>query len=254
MWLWDVLTIAVGIIILERYAHYRLFKPHKLQGQLKRPFVTILGKQGLIYADYLKHTTDSKGLILCSHGNQSDIARCQPWSEQLYNLGYDILLYDYPGYGLSEGAPTEQNLFDCILTVYDYAHKKLGYSPQDIIAMGRSLGGGPSSYLATQRTLKALILDSTFISAYRVSLPFSLPGDKFKNKKLLSQVKALPILILHGKADQLIHYHHAEILYRVTRRHNHTKLVFIPGADHQNTFYFPEYWEAMASFLNQLNP
>jgi len=151
--------------------------------------------------------------LLYSHGNAEDLGVIQPLLSQYRDWGFAVLAYDYRGYGLSTGTPNEANAYEDARAAYEYLTQTLQVPPAQIILYGRSLGGGVATELATQVPVAGLILESTFTSAFRVVVPFPLfPFDKFTNQAKLSQV-AVPVLILHGKADDVVPFHHGQALF-----------------------------------------
>ena len=66
-----------------------------------------------------------------------------------------MIAYDYPGYGLSEGKPSEEGCYDAVEAVYDYVVNQLGRNPVEVIMWGRSLGTGPSLFLASRKVWAA---------------------------------------------------------------------------------------------------
>jgi abhydrolase domain-containing protein 17 len=121
-----------------------------------------------------------------------------------------------------------------------------------IILLGRSVGSGPSVYLATQKPIAGLIIESGFVSAFRVAVPFPLlPFDKFPNRDRLSQVRS-PVLIAHGTQDRLIPFWHAQELYRAANQPK--TLVPIQGAGHNDVFEIGDrqYLQAIQTFGRSL--
>jgi fermentation-respiration switch protein FrsA (DUF1100 family) len=174
----------------------------------------------------------AKYTIIYAHGNAEDIGDIRFILEDLRDLGFSVFAYDYRGYGTSEGTPTEQNAYQDIDTAYNYVTQELKIPPQQIIVFGRSVGGGSALYLAARQPVGGLILESTFISAFRVVVPFPiLPFDKFPNLEKIKRVRC-PVLVMHGKADEVIPFWHGEKLYAAVRA---PKLsLWIEGANHND--------------------
>ncbi|MBD2362636.1 alpha/beta hydrolase [Anabaena minutissima FACHB-250] len=170
------------------------------------------GGQTKISAVHLLNPT-AKYTILYAHGNAEDLGDIQQVLEKLRNLGFNVLAYDYRGYGTSSGTSTENHAYQDIDTAYNYLTQDLKILPQHIIVFGRSVGGGSAVDLAVRKPVAGLIIESSFISAFRVIVPFQiLPFDKFTNLQKIKNVKC-PVLIMHGKADEIIPFTHAENLY-----------------------------------------
>lgn len=192
-------------------------------------------------------------VILYSHGNYETLQEVRQRCHEFRLRGYGVLAYDYAGYGASTGKPSEKQSYRDIEAAYDYLLREQGVSPENIIAVGYSVGGGPSCHLAAKYDIKALVLCATFASAIRVALPFSLPGDKFKNSDKLSG-KKIPVLIFHGKKDDIIPYRNARLLYN--KALGPKRLVTVADAGHNDLFNClgDDFWSEMAKFLDEIAP
>lgn len=155
--------------------------------------------------------------ILYTHGNAEDLGDIQPVLQQLRNTGFSVFAYDYRGYGTSQGTPSERNAYRDIDTAYNYLIQQLGVSPQRIIAYGRSVGAGSAVDLASRKPLAGLIMESAFTTAFRVIVPFPiLPFEKFRNLDKIKKVNC-PVLVMHGKADEVIPFSHGQKLFAAAR-------------------------------------
>jgi abhydrolase domain-containing protein 17 len=155
----------------------------------------------------------SKYTIMYVHGNAEDLGDIQPILQRLQDIGFSVFAYDYRGYGTSQGKPSERTAYRDIETAYNYLIQQLTVPAQRIIAFGRSVGGGSAVDLAARKPLAGLIMESSFTSAFRVVLPFSiLPFDKFRNIDKLKKVTC-PVLVMHGKADDIIPFQHGQKLF-----------------------------------------
>jgi len=160
-----------------------------------------------------KFNPDATYTLLYAHGNAEDLGDIEPVLNLLYDAGFSVFAYDYRGYGLSEGRPSEANAYEDIEAAYLYLTTELNVSPNRIIAFGRSVGGGSAVDLASRFPVAGLILESSFTQAFRVVIPFPLfPFDKFRNQAKLKQIQ-VPVLIIHGTADEVIPFTHGQALW-----------------------------------------
>jgi abhydrolase domain-containing protein 17 len=152
-------------------------------------------------------------VILYSHGNGEDLGHLIPFLEETSERGFEIVAYDYPGYGVSEGKPSESGCYEAIDATYQYLINELNIEPARIIVWGRSLGSGPSCYLASRVTIGGLILETPFLSAFRTvtEIPV-LPWDRFRNTKRLESISC-PSLVVHGEMDEVVPFRHGKKLY-----------------------------------------
>ena len=169
-----------------------------------------------ILAVYLDHP-DAEYTILFSHGNREDLSNVVHFMDQFYDLGYSVLMYDYRGYGRSEGEPSTRNAKQDVEATYRWLVEEKGIAPESIIAHGRSLGGAPSVWLAARHKVGGLVIESTFVSAFRVKTRWPiLPWDKFNSLRNIRNVDC-PVLVMHGTDDRVIPFWHGKKLYDAAR-------------------------------------
>ena len=195
----------------------------------------------------------SRPYLPFSHGNAEDLGFDLPYLRELWNAGFNVLAYDYRGYGRSDVKPSEKGLYRDIEAAYAHLTGPLGIPPEKIIVLGRSLGSGPSVHLAATRPVGGLILESAFISAFRVVIPFPFfPFDQFPNLKRLPQVKC-PLLVIHGTQDEVIATRHGRKLYE--SYHGPKQCFWVEGAGHNDLFPIADeaYLRALRNFSNELD-
>lgn len=196
---------------------------------------------------------DAAYTVLYSHGNFEDLAWVRPRLELLHDLGFQVLGYDYRGYGLSDGRATVASAADDARTAYAYLRQDMGIPAERIVLYGRSVGGGPSLQLATEEPVAGVILESTFTSAFRVVTGIRLfPFDRYENDKRIREVDA-PILLLHGRADRVVPFRHGPALLEAAPEP--TQHAWFTAAGHND---IPErdpkgYEAAIRSFVAELD-
>lgn len=187
--------------------------------------------------------------ILYSHGNAEDIGAIRPILEEIKTNGFSVLAYDYRGYGTSSGGSSEQTAYEDIDAAYDYLTRDQKIPAHRIIALGRSLGGAVAIDLAHRKPLAGLIIESSFVSAYRVLTRIPIyPFDRFKSISKITQIHR-PVLVIHGRNDEVISVWHGEKLFRAA---NHPKLSYwVQGAGHNDLFEVAGsgYSRALKSFV-----
>ncbi|MEC4805442.1 MAG: alpha/beta hydrolase [Jaaginema sp. PMC 1079.18] len=197
---------------------------------------------------------DATYTLLYTHGNAEDLGDIEPVLNLLYDAGFSIFAYDYRGYGLSEGHPSEANAYEDIETAYRYLTRELKISPDRIIAFGRSVGGGSAVDLAVRFPVAGLILESAFTQAFRVVIPFPVfPFDKFRNQAKLKQIQ-VPVLIIHGTEDEIIPFTHGRALWETA---NPPKSYFwVENANHNDVPWVDSetYVKQLQEFARSLSP
>jgi len=152
--------------------------------------------------------------LLVSHGNGEHIGQIRILFRDWNDLGFNVFAYDYRGYGGSSGKPSERGVERDIQAAWDWLTTERNIPPADIILYGRSVGGGPSCWLAERVDCGGLVLESSFTSLFRVPLRGKkLPLlDPFPNIERLPEINC-PLLLVHGTDDTLIHPFHAKENY-----------------------------------------
>merc|ERR1711920_770388 len=159
---------------------------------------------------------DKKLTLLFSHGNAEDLGMIiQYFREVSHILEVNIFAYEYTGYGMSTGEPHEAAVYADIEAAFKYLRDIIGIPWTEVILYGRSIGSGPSVYLATQTAVRAVVLQSPLCSIYRVALQsrYTLPGDLFPNVDRIGDI-VCPVYIVHGTKDEIIPFWHAEELVK----------------------------------------
>ena len=250
----SVISIAVLVCLgMSLYAYFYaekiIFQPQPSSYRDTDRIIKLNSGDGVTISAVYLLNPDARYTILYSHGNAEDIGQLLPMLEEIKGLGFSVLAYDYRGYGTSSGTPSEENAYRDEDAAYDYLVKERGVPVKRIIALGRSLGGAVAIDLASRRQLGGLIVESTFVTAYRVITHISVfPFDKFQSLSKLRQVHC-PALVIHGKKDKLIPFWHGEKLYEEA---NEPKLsLWVEGAGHNNVFEASgsRYGQALRDFV-----
>jgi len=187
--------------------------------------------------------------ILFSHGNAEDLGNVVPFMRDFHELGYSVLMYDYRGYGTSEGRPSVRKAYQDIDAAYRWLIKEKGIDPKTIIAQGRSIGGGPAAWLAAHREVGGLVLESTLVSAFRVRTRWPLlPWDKFNNLRHIRQTTC-PVLVMHGREDEVLPFWHGKKLYAAAP--GKKMCLWIDGAAHNDYAYVAgtDYIDSFKAFM-----
>ncbi|NIA13536.1 MAG: alpha/beta fold hydrolase [Nitrospiraceae bacterium] len=198
---------------------------------------------------------DSRGVFLFAHGNAGTIADRIDNLTVLHELGFDVLIYDYGGFGLSTGRPSEQRCYADARAMWRYLTEERNVAPGRIVLFGRSLGGGVTAQLATEVQPRAVILESTFLSApalgqeaFRILPVKWLLRHRFDNAAKVSSITS-PILVVHSQADEVVPYHHGRDLFELA---NEPKAFLDIRGGHGDGFYVTgqAYGEGLIDFLN----
>ena len=203
---------------------------------------------------WLRHGTEGagrRGLVIYFGGNAEEVSgqvldadAVAPWS---------LAAFNYRGYGLSEGRPSEAALVADALVVYDRLAAREDVDPDRIVVFGRSLGSGVAVPLAAARPVQGVVLVSPFDSLRSVGrrhypfVPVSLllrhPFDSLAHAPSLEA----PLLVLAGDRDRIVPAPHSKRLLEAWS--GAKRWVLLPGADHNGIHLHPGYRPAIREFL-----
>lgn len=208
-------------------------------------------KGNLIRCLHLKTPNPSLSIVY-SHGNAEDLGMLESTLRNWTSSKWEIIAYDYPGYGLSGGNPSEAGCYEAVDAVYDYLVDELNRKPEQIVAWGRSLGTGLSTYLASGKNLAGIILEAPFLSAFRSLTEYDLfPMDRFRSYEYAKNIKSAS-LIIHGTMDQVIPFRHGFKLHQLLPEPK--KFLEIHDAEHNDLSQVggDRYESTIRDFLNSL--
>lgn len=190
------------------------------------------------------HKRSFKSTILYSHGNGEDVGLSLHYLEYLSETcKANVVAYEYAGYSIAEGEPSEDNCYRCIDAAMEYLVEKKVHL-DTVVVFGRSLGSGPSCDIAARTPgLGGVVLQSPLESGVRVIMgsaaSFMLyPLDIFKNYTKIRSIDC-PVFIMHGEADEVVPCANGRALYdSLANRPNaealHYEAMWIPDAGHNN--------------------
>jgi uncharacterized protein len=158
------------------------------------------------------------GHVLLLHGNAGNIGDRVLHTELLAGAGFDVLAFDYRGYGRSSGRPSEQGTYLDARAALAALRMQDAVDPARVIYLGESLGGAVALELALASPPAGLVLQSTFTSIRdmaRLHYPFiprAAVPDAYPSLRLVPGLRA-PLLCLHGDRDELVPLMHGQALF-----------------------------------------
>lgn len=172
--------------------------------------------------------------LLYSHGNAEDLGQSVDLYQAWHEMGFGVLAYDYPGYGVSTGTPNEASCKRAIQSAWNHLVRS-GVSAGSIVIVARSVGGGPGTWLASHEKPAGLVLIAPFTSVYAVAFHAPIfPRDRFPNLKLIRSMK-VPLLVLHGENDEVIPNSHGRKLVEASPSADKT-FRLVSGVGHNDLF------------------
>jgi len=165
----------------------------------------------------------ARGVVLFCHGNAGNISHRLESIQIFHQLGLDVFIFDYRGFGQSEGKPTEQGTYKDAEAAWRYLIKERQANPNEVIIFGRSLGGAVAAWLAQSHTPGVLILESTFTSLPNIAgtlYPYVparlLLRFHYNTAKYLGRVNC-PVLIIHSRNDEIMSFNHGRRLFETAK-------------------------------------
>jgi len=168
---------------------------------------------------WISGRTDALGHLLLCHGNAGNVGDRLLHAALLWAVGFDVLLFDYRGYGRSSGAPSEEGTYRdaqaglrCLLAQPDV-------DPARVFYLGESLGGAVALDLALASPPAGLVLLSTFTGVRELArlhypfVPASLVPDAYPSVRRIYRLRA-PLLVLHGDRDDIVPLSHGRALFK----------------------------------------
>lgn len=160
-----------------------------------------------------------RAVLLFFHGNAGNISHRLDSLRIFHELGLSVLIFDYRGYGQSEGRPSEQGTYLDAEAAWRHLTVDRGIHPGNIVLFGRSLGGAVAAHQAAMDTPAGLILESVFTSvpdlaaSYYRFIPVRLLS-RFRYDTLAAvRMASCPVLIIHSPNDDIISYENGQRLY-----------------------------------------
>ncbi len=203
--------------------------------------------------------TTSRGTLLFSHGNAGNIGHRLDSIRQFHSLGLDVLIYDYRGFGESEGKPTEAGTYLDAKAAWDYLLEERRIAPQQIIIFGRSLGAAVAAELASQYPSAGVILESAFTSVPDMAasiypwLPVRLLSRyQYNNLEKIARITS-PLLLVHSRGDEIVPYDQGERLFAQA---NEPKQFLELSGGHNDGNHVSQdiYMETLQQFLEEILP
>ena len=206
---------------------------------------------------------DSDTTLLWFHGNGGNIGhRVEELALVHARLGTNVFIFDYRGYGNSEGSPSERRIYRDAQAALEYLQTRpepaSATGPGQIVYFGRSLGAAVAIELAGDQPTAGLVLVAPFASLgdmARIAYPYLplkwLLGNRYNSLARISQLHQ-PVLLMHGDQDEIVPLSQGKKLLEAANPPK--KFQVLPGAGHNDTYSAAGdiYWHALSEFLGSL--
>jgi fermentation-respiration switch protein FrsA (DUF1100 family) len=255
-----VLLAVVGALLLlfEKRLIYFPMSAHDVTPAamgLAHQELSLRAEDGVRLHGWFLPVKDSRGSVLVSHGNAGNISHRLDRALLIQSrLRRDVLLFDYRGYGRSEGSPDEPGTYRDARAAYAWLREH-GQAAERIVIFGESLGSAVALELALSNPARALVLESPFTSIpdmARAVYPFlpvwPLVRTRYDNLAKVPRLR-MPLLVLHGDRDDVVPFAQGRRVFEAAPEPK--RFFAIPGAHHNDTYLVggEAYWRAVANFL-----
>lgn len=231
-WLAPLLGLLVIALMLYRFEHSQVYHPTRdaeyTPDDVGRPGeeVWLRTPDGhRLHAWFFaagKASPRARFAMLFCHGNGGNLTSRPGYYRAILETGVNLLTFDYRGYGLSEGEPSEAGTYTDATTACQWLRAR-GFAPENILVWGESLGGGIASHVAATERVGGLVLQSSFTSIPDIGaevfpwLPVKLISRiKYDTHSRLPHLKC-PVVVMHSRGDMTIRFHHGERNFAAAR-------------------------------------
>ena len=257
--------LAAGLCLLAYLAQERLiFFPQRLderaalgiqQSHPRAEGFQLVAEDGVLLRGWLVGGLARRPwpLLIYFGGNAEEVSWLVPELSRFPEFA--ALLVNYRGYGLSEGQPSETMLYRDALALYDDITRRPDIDRGRVIVIGRSLGTGVATYLASQRPVAGVVLISPYdslVHVARAAYPF-LPVDLLLRHRFDSAARAplihAPLLALVAARDDIVRPERSRELVQAWGGPAHLEV--LDGVDHNSIQSHGEYWRLIGAFLKE---
>jgi hypothetical protein len=262
-----VLGLTLGVLLIVLFENKLIYFPAKYPEGSWQPGTYSLRAEDCFFRSddgvqlhgwFFPVDTPRATLLWC-HGNAGNITHRLDNAWRLLRLGVSVFIFDYRGYGRSEGTPSEEGLYLDAMAAYRFVTEEKHVNASALVIFGRSIGASVAVDLASRRPCGGVILESAFTSAKDVASelwPF-LPIRWFVRSQFDAASKIgrinVPILFTHGTRDATVPLRLGQKLFGLA---NEPKWFYqIEGADHNDTYIVggERYFRRIGEFISTIS-
>lgn len=211
---------------------------------------------GLLLNGWLTISGKENPNLLWCHGNAGNISHRVENIKLLHDEGINVFIFDYRGYGKSQGRPSEAGVYSDAMAAFNYLYSRNDIDRNKIIIFGRSLGASVAIDLVLRIKARGLILESAFTSVKdmgRLHYPYiplrRVVSHKFDSLSKISKIN-IPVLFIHGDRDDIVPVEMGKKLF--TAANEPKDFYIIEGAGHNDTYIIggKRYFEKIKQFIS----
>lgn len=237
-----------GWIYVRRFEHQKLYHPSPdvaltpAHFQLRYQDVQFIADDGTALAAWWIPANRPRGTVVLCRGNAGNIGTTAYLAPEFFKRGFNLLLWDYRGYGASGGRPSEKGIYADARAAFDAAAAMSGKLP--VIAYGVSLGGAVAIQLAKDRPVAGLIVQGSFASAadlaqrWYPSIPlYRILSVSYDSAAKVAMLDGLPKLFGHSPTDETIPFQSGRILHAAAA--SPKTFTLLAGKHHDSSWFTP---------------
>lgn len=239
---------VAGWISLRRFERAQLYHPVAVvattpaQFALRYQDVQFSAADGAALTGWWIPANNPRGTVVYCHGNHGNVGTVAHLAPEFFKRGFNVLLWDYRGYGASAGRPSENGLYADARAAFDAAKSMSGKLP--ILVYGHSLGAAVAAQLAQDRPAAGLIVDGGFLSTADLArrfyphLPFDrLLSESYDSGPKVAALAGLPKLFGHSPTDETVPFQSGRLLHGAAA--GPKTFVLLAGAHSDHSWFAP---------------
>lgn len=205
-----------------------------------------------------RNPKNAKGTVVHFHGNAQNMSAHWQFVAWLPQRGFNLFVFDYRGYGASQGSPEPKGVFEDSNSALNYVRSRQDVDPERLVVLGQSLGGTNAIAVVgsgNRSGVKAIAIEATFYS-YSSIASDKIPGagafvdDTYSAEGYVANLTPIPLLLLHGTSDPVIPYAHSLKLF--DKAHEPKTIITVKGGGHIEALtsrFGIKYQEALLDFF-----
>lgn len=249
-----LLMCALLYIFQDKFIFFPPRPDADLYKELKKNEISLVSQGKNIVGWKISRDPQATKTVIYFGGNAEEAAYFNFEADELKIR--QAIAFNHPGYGKSEGRPSQQSLYQNALDVYDFTVKEYQLEPSDIVVIGRSLGSSAAAYLAANREIAGLVLITPFDSIENIA------AQRFKYFPIrlilkhsfytIDSIRKIDkkILLLAAQTDEMINSTHFKNLSQASGENSRT--VLYPGVGHNTIQTHAEYYNELNQFIDTL--
>jgi uncharacterized protein len=273
-WILPILfVVLISSSCVNRYFYHPTSTVYQTPARLRMKYddVAFRSKDGTeLKGWFIPAQVKPVGTVVHFHGNAQNMTAHFSFVDWLPREGFNLFVFDYRGYGQSEGEPSRRGVYEDAVAAVAYVRTRADVDPDRVVVFGQSLGGANAiAVVGSGRAsgIRAVAIESAFfsyrtivrdqlkrvpiISLLRWPLSFIIVGNGYSPEKVVDMISPVPLLLIHGTADRVIPVEHGRRLFESAKEPK--ELWIVENGRHTEAFskYGHEYRTRLVAFFKR---